>query len=183
MLLEQQKQFLLELAEESIVSVFDKRELNLTVPEEEVFATKCGGFVTLNKNGNLRGCIGYIRAYKPLYITITEMARAAAFEDPRFPSLEQVEMDEIDIEISVLSELVSVTDFSKIEVGKHGLYVKNRFASGLLLPQVATEWRWDSSIFLEQTCLKAGLNKNSWKKPETEVYKFTAEIFSNRQKK
>jgi AmmeMemoRadiSam system protein A len=173
----------LKLAEDSIESIFEKREIGLEKPEDVIFSGKCGGFVTLHKNGKVRGCIGYIRAYKTLFETIIEMARAAAFDDPRFPSLERIEMDEIDIEISVLSELISVTDYSKIEVGKHGLYVKNGFASGLLLPQVATEWRWDKNIFLEQTCLKAGLNKNSWKKPETEVYKFTAEIFSNRQKK
>ncbi len=136
-----------------------------------------GAFVTLHKRGQLRGCIGYIEGRGPLYRTVEEMAEAAAFRDPRFPPVNEKELDELDIEISVLTPLRKIMDINEIEVGKHGLYIKKGWNSGLLLPQVATEYGWDRKTFLEHTCQKAGLPSNAWKEKETEIYIFSADIF------
>lgn len=136
-----------------------------------------GAFVTIHKKGQLRGCIGYIEAYKPLHKTIEEMAEAAAFRDPRFPPVSEKELPELDIEISVLTPLRKIKDVNEIEVGKHGIYIKKGWYSGLLLPQVATEYGWDRQTFLEHTCMKAGLPPNAWKDKDTEIYIFSADIF------
>ncbi len=136
-----------------------------------------GAFVTLHKNGQLRGCIGQIRATKPLYETVAEMAYAAAFEDPRFPPLRAEELPYIDIEISVLTPFKKISDVKEIEIGKHGLMIRKDGYSGLLLPQVPVEWKWDLREFLEHTCIKAGLNKDAWKDKDTEIYVFSAEVF------
>jgi AmmeMemoRadiSam system protein A len=106
-----------------------------------------------------------------------EMAQAAAFEDPRFPPLTQKELADLEIEISVLTPFRQVRDVTEIEVGKHGLFLERGGRSGLLLPQVATEYRWDRQTFLEHTCLKAGLPREAWQDPETRIYVFSAEIF------
>jgi AmmeMemoRadiSam system protein A len=105
------------------------------------------------------------------------MAQAAAFEDSRFPQLTAVEIDQIETEISVLTPLERVHDFGDIKVGRDGLMIKLEFNSGLLLPQVATEYGWDTIEFLEQTCLKAGLPKNAYRDRLAEIYKFSAEVF------
>jgi AmmeMemoRadiSam system protein A len=125
----------------------------------------------------LRGCIGHIRADHPLHATIKDMAIAAAFEDPRFSPLSRKEFDKIDIEISVLTPFKRITDINAIEVGKHGIYIVKGFYSGLLLPQVATEYGWDRVAFLEHTCNKAGLPKDAWKEKDTEIYLFSADVF------
>ncbi|MDI6743358.1 MAG: AmmeMemoRadiSam system protein A, partial [Smithella sp.] len=108
-----------------------------------------------------------------------EMAVAAAFNDPRFPALKKDELNQLTFEISVLSPLERIRDIHEIEVGRHGLYIVSGYNSGLLLPQVATEYRWDRETFLEQTCYKAGLNPQSWKDPETEIYIFSADYFGD----
>jgi AmmeMemoRadiSam system protein A len=133
--------------------------------------------VTITIDGELRGCIGRIKGDQPLYEMVTEMAQAAAFEDPRFSQLTPQEFEHIEVEISMLSPLERVHKFSNLEVGKHGLMIKMDFNSGLLLPQVATEQGWDGKEFLEQTCLKAGLPKNSYRDKYAEVYSFTADVF------
>jgi AmmeMemoRadiSam system protein A len=136
--------------------------------------------VTLTKRGDLRGCIGYVRAVKPLRETVAEMAVQAALHDPRFPPVSASELSGIDIEISVLSPLEEVTDVSQIEVGKHGLVIQEGARSGLLLPQVATEYGWDRETFLDHTCLKAGLPAGSWKRKGVVLLKFTAEVFGEK---
>ena len=138
---------------------------------------KRGAFVTLKRKGQLRGCIGYTQAFKPLSQTIMEMAQAAAFQDPRFPPLAKNELGDLDIEISVLTPFRSIQDIKDIEVGKHGLFIERGGYSGLLLPQVATEYHWDRQTFLEHTCLKAGLPKDAWKDKNTKIQVFSAEIF------
>ena len=140
---------------------------------------KRGAFVTLKKQGRLRGCIGYIKAYKPPWETVQEMAVAAAFTDPRFPSLRAEEIQQLTFEISVLSPLKRIADVNDIEVGKHGLYIIRGYNSGLLLPQVATEYKWDRETFLEETCHKAGLPPDAWKDKETEIYIFSADYFGD----
>jgi len=136
-----------------------------------------GAFVTLHKRGQLRGCIGSIQPTKPLHQTVEEMAAAAAFNDPRFESLTSKELKEIELEISVLTPLERVRDVKDIEVGKHGLYIKKGSFSGLLLPQVATDYNWDRITFLQETCRKAGLPQNAWKDKDAEIYLFSADIF------
>jgi hypothetical protein len=136
-----------------------------------------GAFVSLHKNGRLRGCIGQIVPANPLYQTIADMAIAAAFDDPRFDPLTAKEFKDLELEISVLTPMERLKNADEIEIGKHGLYLKKGFYSGLLLPQVAAEYGWDPITFLEETCRKAGLPRNAWKEKNTEIYLFSADIF------
>jgi len=178
---EQQKK-LLSLARQTIREYSDNEQL----PEpdfkidfnDEIFKEKRGAFVTIHKNGKLRGCIGYIRGMKNIPETIVEMSRAAGFNDPRFPPLTRGEVDEIDIEISILSPIVPVEDIDEIEVGRDGLIISNSFRSGLLLPQVAREYGWSENQFLENTCYKAGLPADAWKWNDTKIERFSAQVFS-----
>ncbi len=140
---------------------------------------KRGVFVSLHKNGHLRGCIGCIESNQPLSMTVHEMACAAAFDDPRFPPLDSDELSGLDIEVSVLSPLQEVRHEDEIEVGVHGLYIVNGYYRGLLLPQVAVEHKWDRETFLEATCHKAGLPSNAWRTQGTKIFIFTADIFSS----
>jgi len=152
-----------------------KNQISSTLQE------KRGVFVTLKKRGQLRGCIGYIQAYKPLGQAVKEMALAAAFEDPRFVPLKRDELQELSIEISVLSPLKRIEHPEEIEVGKHGLYIMLGHHSGLLLPQVATEYGWDSLTFLKETCYKAGLPYDAWKDEHAAIFTFSAEIIEEPQ--
>ncbi|MBU8933347.1 MAG: AmmeMemoRadiSam system protein B [candidate division Zixibacteria bacterium] len=174
-LTDEDRQCLLKIAKDAIASHLSGREYEPT-PYESLQDNK-GAFVTITLNGKLRGCIGQIRAVQPLYKTISGMAVAAAFEDPRFPKLTPVEFLDAKIEISVLSHLERVHDFGEIKVGRDGLLVKLELHTGLLLPQVATENGWGVTEFLQQTCLKAGLPMNSYKKDDVEIYRFSAEVF------
>ena len=146
-------------------------------PESAVLKEKRGAFVTLKKDGELRGCIGYIEAFKPLYQTIRDMAAAAAFDDPRFPEMTIEEWPEIEIELSVLTPLREIEDPDIVEVGKHGLLIRHENSSGLLLPQVAVEYGWSREEFLTHTCLKAGLVPDCWRRSGTKLYIFSADIF------
>ncbi len=162
-------------------TIIENRAKGKPVPEFKVEAPilreNRGAFVTIQKKGQLRGCIGYIEGRGPLHKTIEEMAEAAAFRDPRFTPVREKELPELEIEISVLTPLQKITDVNEIEVGKHGIYIKKGWNSGLLLPQVATDYGWDRLTFLEHTCQKAGLPLNAWKERNTEIYIFSADIF------
>ena len=162
-------------------TVIDNRAKGMPVPEFKVdspiLKENRGAFVTINKKGQLRGCIGYIEGRGPLYKTVEEMAEAAAFRDPRFSPVKEKELSELEIEISVLTPLRKITDVNEIEIGKHGIYIKKGWYSGLLLPQVATEYKMDRQTFLEHTCQKAGLPSNAWKDKNTEIYIFSGDIF------
>lgn len=155
-----------------------KLGLEETKPEIEMTGDHCGAFVTLRKEGNLRGCIGNIISDRPLQETIEEMSEAAAFRDPRFTPVTKDDLDKISIEISILSPLEKVDNISKIQAGRDGLYVKNGFYSGLLLPQVAREQNWDRETFVNETFHKAGLDSSYRDDDRTEIYSFTAEVFS-----
>ena len=181
MLNNDQKKRLLHLARESIASVLEGRKINVEEPIESVFWEKGGVFVTLEHRGNLRGCIGYIKGYKSVWQSIIEMAKAAAFHDSRFRPITLQELNDITIEISLLSELVPVSsnELEQIEVGRDGLYIEGIYGSGLLLPQVAVEWGWDRVTFLRETCRKAGLGSGCYSDERNQVYRFTAEIFSD----
>jgi len=171
------RKYLLRLARTAIESKLIGENLIPQKAEFPILDKKQGAFVTLNKDGNLRGCIGYILAFKPLYNTIIDVAKAAAFDDPRSPKLEINELLECEIEISIISEMIPVSSIDEIKVGRDGLLLKNGIYSGLLLPQVAIEWEWNKIEFLEQTSRKAGLNRNAWKEKGSQLFRFTAEVF------
>ena len=152
-----------------------------SIEETATLQQHCGVFVTLHKNEKLRGCIGYLTATKPLIQVVTDAAQASAFQDTRFEPLQREEWDRIEIEISVLSPLVPINNVEEIEVGKHGILMRQGYRSGLLLPQVATEYNWDLKTFLTNTCYKAGLLGNCWKDPATEIEIFTALVFNERE--
>ncbi len=137
-----------------------------------------GAFVTLRTRRKLRGCIGDIRGNERLGITIQKMAIAAASRDPRFPPLSEAELADLKIEISVLSPMQRVTAPSEIEIGRDGLWIRRGNDQGILLPQVALEHGWDRTEFLTHTCLKAQLPPTAWQHPDTEIWAFSAEIFS-----
>lgn len=169
---------LLWLARKSVETVVRERKLyEGPAPRLPALLEDRGAFVTLKKRGELRGCIGYIFPMKPLYLTVRDVAAMAAVRDERFLPVTTAELDQLEYEISVLSPLRRVLDIKEIQVGRHGLVVKRGGREGLLLPQVATEQRWDRKTFLEQTCLKAGLPPDSWRDPETDIFHFTAFVF------
>lgn len=167
---------LLSLAREAIQAAFEDRTLDLTPPSEHL-AEHRGAFTTLHIDGELRGCVGHIFAQHALYRTVAETAVAAAFDDPRFQSLTKEEAPFLMFEISVLSPLQEI-DPEDIEIGKHGLLVTYGSRRGLLLPQVATEHKWDRETFLRQTCTKAGLPPDAWEHG-AKIEAFSAEIFSD----
>ena len=173
----EQKIFLLDLAEKSMKSAVKGQEGYQPENVPERLKKEQGAFVTLNKNGSLRGCIGYVKPIKPLWEAVKEMAVSAALKDPRFPSVSENELDDIDIEISVLTVPREIDDIDKIEIGKHGLIMSKGPQRGLLLPQVATDNNWDKKTFLQQTCRKAGLPKQAWQETDTQIKIFSAQVF------
>ena len=177
---EEEKIYLLRLAREVISKKVKGIKPEIPEPPTDKMREKRGAFVTLNKFGQLRGCIGYIEAVKPLFLTIADMAEAAAFRDPRFPPVTAGEVPGLEIEISVLTPLRKIGDVREIQVGLHGLLIREGLYQGLLLPQVATEYGWDRDTFLTQTCHKAGLPGNCWQDPNTEILIFSADIFNEK---
>ncbi len=181
---EKDKKSLLQIARNSIESVIkgtktNKTQLEINSPE---LKKKQGAFVTLKTHGRLRGCIGKLTSDTPLYKVVSEMAISAATEDPRFQSnlIQPSELDNLEIEISVLSPLQKIENPLDLELCKHGIYIKKDFRSGCFLPKVATETGWTKEEFLSQCCsAKAGLSPKAWKEKDTEVYVFTADIMSN----
>lgn len=174
---EEEKRELLKIARETIKKVLNGEDPPKPQFKFPVFKEKRGAFVTLNKRGMLRGCIGYVLPYKTLEETIIDMAQAAAFRDPRFNPVTPDEYDDLEIEISVLTPVREIKDINEIEVGKHGIIIERGMSSGLLLPQVATEYGWDRETFLEHTCQKAGLPRDAWKQEGTKIKIFSADVF------
>lgn len=172
------KKQLLEIAKKSIESAVKGEKVPDFVVSSEILREKRGAFVTIHKKNQLRGCIGYIVGYKPLHLTVKEMAQAAALRDPRFPPVRPSELNDLHLEISVLTPIHTIKNIDEIQVGKHGIIIERGYNSGLLLPQVATENNWDRTTFLEHTCQKAGLPNNSWQEPGTVIKIFSADVFS-----
>ncbi len=170
------KRLLLQIAHESITAIVSGTGSGKPHAVQGALSWKRGCFVTLKIHGKLRGCIGTFSSEKPLSSVIQEMAVSAATRDPRFYPLRKEELEDLEIEISVLSPLKRIDSVDEIQVGIHGLYIEKDLFRGVLLPQVAVEYGWDRTAFLEQTCLKAGLEKDAWKK-ESDIYIFSAEIF------
>ena len=153
---------------------------------EEKFSFNSGVFVTLNNPDGLRGCIGFPMPEKKLSHAIIEGAIAAATEDPRFPSVKTNELNDIVFEVTVLTPPVEidVSDpmeyLEKIKVGRDGLIIRHSFSSGLLLPQVPVEYGWNVEEFLQHTCEKAGLEKDTWKNEKVKIEKFEGIVYKER---
>ncbi len=172
----QQQQKLLDIARRSIIAYLENKPMPEFDINDELLESPGAAFVTINKNHQLRGCIGYTEPIMPLYKTISTCAVKAASEDPRFQPLTKEEYPAISIEISVLTPLQEIKDVSKIEVGRHGLMLQKGYNRGLLLPQVAVDYGWDRTQFLNATCRKAGMAPVCWKE-NCDIYVFSAEVF------
>jgi len=144
---------------------------------ESLAARRGGAFVTLHKGGELRGCIGHLEANDLLTKVVARCAVAASSADPRFPRIAQTELSLIKIEVSILGVFEPVDGPADVEIGRHGLLIEHGRRRGLLLPQVAVEWKWDAPTFLNQTCRKAGLPAEGWRNGAT-AWRFEAEVFS-----
>jgi len=176
MLTDSQKAALLRIARASIVHRVAGGE---SVPETaEPLPEVSGVFVTIRLRGMLRGCLGVLRLRGTLAEEVARCARDSATEDPRFPALSADELAEISVEISILGavEEIDPLEEKSIDIGRHGLVVEKEHRRGLLLPQVATEWGWTSEEFLRQTCRKAGLHPDSWRRG-ARIFRFGAEVF------
>ena len=170
--------YLLEIARNSVETAVNKHEpYDATDGGFHSLDQERGAFVTLTKHGELRGCIGYVAPVKPLYITVRDVAALAARRDQRFRPVAPAELGDLKYEISVLSPLRRVLDTEEIQVGTHGLVMRQGGREGLLLPQVPVEEGWNRVTFLEQTCRKAGLPANAWRDQDTDIFLFTALVF------
>jgi AmmeMemoRadiSam system protein A len=181
MLSQEQRNRLLTIAREAIAAVLEGRRLEIKAEEmDEVLRRPAGAFVSLHtKDGGLRGCIGSIQPVAPLFQAVHASAVNAAFRDPRFYPVQKDELAELDIEISVMGPVEPVGDTAEIVVGRDGLIVSRGRNAGLLLPQVATDYGWNTEDFLRHTCTKAGLPPESWRSPECRIERFSAEVFSD----
>lgn len=180
MLEESDRRLLVAVARERITANLEERKPFLPEPTEAVLVLS-GAFVTLHtvsgRARELRGCIGHIEARSSLYDTISSAAVSAAFQDFRFPPLTLAELPSVELEISVISPFERVSTPEDVEPGTHGLFIRLGGSSGLLLPQVASERKWDRDTFLAHTCRKAGLPPDAWRDPAAEISRFTAEVF------
>ena len=174
----EQKTKLLEIAKTSL----EKYILENQIPEftitDSLLNENLGVFVTLKKHGQLRGCIGRFEPDIPLYQVVSQMAVAAGTQDARFKPVQSSELNDLEYEISVLSPLRKIDDWQEIEIGRHGVQIKQGFRSGVFLPQVAKENNWDLDKFMGELCSqKAGLSWDCWKSADVDLYVFTAEVF------
>jgi AmmeMemoRadiSam system protein A len=168
---------LLQLAHESIVSALEDRKLSLTPPTAH-FAECRGAFTSLYLHGKLRGCVGYVLPISSVYQAVADTARAAAFEDTRFSPVKREEARHLEMELSILSRPQPIAPVDVL-IGRDGLLIGMSGYRGLLLPQVAVEHSWDRETFLEQTCQKAGLPRDAWRKGAS-IEAFTAEVFGDK---
>jgi len=174
---------LLDVARRALTLAVERGELfeDIHLPHDEKSPEKSskpgGAFVTLRLRGRLRGCIGQLASNIPLIHVVAYCAKAAALEDARFNPVALDEVNEVDIELSILSFPDDVKP-EEVEPRRHGLIVSRGSQRGLLLPQVATEFHWSAQRFLEETCMKGGLEPNAWQDDSTRIQAFTAEVFS-----
>ncbi len=180
---EKDKKALLQIARESVESAVKgiSKDQTQAEPFSPELRRKNGAFVTLRTCGKLRGCIGRMISDAPLHKLISEMAVSAATDDPRFNKIQPSELDDLEIDISVLSPLQLAVNPLDFELGRHGIYIKKDSTNGCFLPQVATDTGWSKEEFLTQCCsTKAGLSPDAWKKGDVDVYIFTSEIISEK---
>ncbi len=188
----EQRRILLGIAHQAILSALENQNLHPTghgevpgnaplffpeAPASALLSEPRGVFTTLYLDGDLRGCVGYVVPVVPLYRAVAETACAAAFEDSRFLPVTKEEAPRLEVSLSVLSRLFPISP-EAVEVGRHGLIISLGGRRGLLLPQVAVEQGWDRETFLEQTCRKAGLPLDAWRKGAT-IEAFSAEVFGD----
>ena len=170
------KRQLKEIALQSIKDSLAGRPIARQKFDSQTLNSKCGAFVSLHKHGQLRGCIGHFGEDTPLHEIVAEMARAAAFEDPRFMPVERQELDDIDIEISVLTPMRRIKSLDEFELHRHGIYIRKGYRSGTFLPQVADEVNWTKEEFVGHCSRdKAGLGWDGWK--DAELYVYEAIVF------
>jgi AmmeMemoRadiSam system protein A len=173
----EERSLLLRLAHDSIESFLEGREISFDPPSVHLSEPR-GVFTSLYKMSELRGCVGYVLPACAVYRAVAETARAAAFDDSRFPPLTKDESPHLQVELSILTAPQPILP-NEVEIGRHGLLVSHHGRRGLLLPQVPLEHSWDRTTFLEQTCRKAGLPMDAWKCGAT-LHGFTAEIFGEK---
>jgi len=177
-----QKQTLLKVARDTVEAVIKRGATPKPTSDDPELNAPCGCFVTLKNHGRLRGCIGQFTSDNPLIELVGQMAKSSATGDPRFfaDPITGDELEQLDVEISVLSPLLRTEQPLSLRLGIDGIYIKKGGASGCFLPQVATETGWSKEEFLSYCCAhKAGLASDAWRDPETEVYLFTAEVFGS----
>lgn len=172
----EEKHQLLSLAREAITLQITGSPAKPPETMPDSLQQKHGCFVTIKLDNKLRGCIGNLVSEKPLYLLVQEMAVAAATKDPRFYPMKKKDLDSFDLEISVLSSLHKIENIEEIQTGVHGIYLEKDSHRGVLLPQVAIEYGWDRTVFLNQTCIKAGLPPDGWSEG-ADIYIFSAEVF------
>lgn len=165
-----------DLARTSIEAALRGEEIAPPGHTDPALVEPRGAFVTLQSNGRLRGCIGRIESSWPLWETVARMARAAAFEDPRFPALGADELDRLTVEVSVLSPMSRVDSPESVVPGEHGVMISLPPRGAVFLPQVATEQGWDRDMLLTQLCLKAGIAPDAWRGDEVELFVFRADV-------
>jgi AmmeMemoRadiSam system protein B/AmmeMemoRadiSam system protein A len=180
----EEKKKLLEIARETLETyIRDKKIPKYKITDANICQGR-GAFVTLTKNGDLRGCIGRMAADEPLYQVISEMAIQAAVEDPRFPPVRENELKDITIEISVLTPMKPLKSLDDIVVGRDGLLLRKGFNQGVFLPQVPGEQGWDKKAYLENLCYKAGLSdKNAYMDSDAKLSSFQAIVFNETEYK
>ena len=177
----EEKKILLKAARDSIATLFYGGELpKIDYEKYPALRSKAGAFVTLTIEGQLRGCIGYVLGFQPLFDTVCDAAIQAASNDPRFNPLTEEEFKRTDIEVSVLSEPFPMKSYDEIVIGKHGLILEEGPFRGLLLPQVPVEHGMNRDEFLTALCQKAGLHGDCWREKLLNINMFTADVFSEK---
>ena len=177
----EEKNELLKIARNTIKNFLENGEKKYPATTNPKFQEKRGVFVTLHKSHNLRGCIGYPLPLKSLITAVVDNAVSAAFEDPRFPSLNDSEVDKIDIEISILTVPAEVDQIDKVKIGRDGIIISKGMMKGLLLPQVPVEQNWNLEEYISYGCLKAGLPQDEWQKG-VQLETFQAVVFGEKEK-
>ena len=175
---DEEKRMLKDIALTSIKDSLDGKRIAQPILNSKfsILNSRCGAFVSLHKHGRLRGCIGHFGEDVPLHEIVAEMARAAAFEDPRFMPVTRDELDDIDIEISVLTPMRRIESLDEFQLHKHGIYIKKGYRSGTFLPQVADEVNWTKEEFVGHCAQdKAGIGWDGWK--DAELYVYEAIVF------
>ena len=174
----EEQQVLLQLARRALEARV-RREMVPDPDAEGVLGVPCGAFVSIHRGEALRGCLGRLECDMRLAHVIVHLASVVADSDPRFEPVAAHELDELEIEISVLTPEREIESIADVEIGRHGVIVEQGYRRGLLLPQVAAEHGWSVEQFLEHTCLKAGLPRDAWRRG-ARIYLFEAQVFNER---